>query len=572
MDTTVATTSPDDSATVPDYVPARMVNEFVYCPRLAYLEWVQGEWDDNLDTIEGRWVHRRVDDEPATDVPPPDEESQSSGDPRPLAARSVMLSSDRLRAIARLDLLEAEGRHATPVDYKRGTVPDTPARAWDPERVQLCLQGLILRDNGYVCDRGVLYFAGSRTRVEVVFDAELIAATEAAVDGLRRLAQSGVLPPPLEDSPKCVRCSLNAICLPDESRCWAGGPDVEVRRLVASRPNALPLYVQAQGTVVGKREDAFTVSGGPDGPVKVRAIDVSAVAVFGHVQVTTQALRALCDMAVPVTFHSLSGWLIGALNAGVGHKNVAVRIRQHATAADADVALGIARRFVEAKLANQRTLLRRNQRDVDGDVLGRIAMHARQTRGACTIEQLMGIEGMGARLYFSALPMLLRGQGAWAAGRFAEGGRNRRPPRDEVNAVLSFLYALLVRDATLAAITVGFDPYVGLLHAPHHGRPSLALDLAEEFRPLIADSTMLTVFNQGEVGASDFVRRARGVALSPRGRRVVIAAYERRLAQTITHPLFGYVVSYRRVIELQARLLRAVIVGEAAAYRGFTTR
>lgn len=563
--------------THPDLVPARMVNEFVYCPRLAFLEWVQGEWEDNLDTIQGRWVHRRVDHEPATDVPvPPESESggmgAGMGDERALTARSVLLSSGRLGAIARIDLLEAEGRDATPVDYKRGAVPDTPHRAWDPERVQICLQGLILRDSGYACIGGVLYFAESKTRVEIPFDDALVALTEQAVVGARAMAEAGRLPPPLVDSPKCVRCSLNGICLPDETRAWGGQPPDEVRRLVPARPDALPVYVQAQGGTISKRGDALSVTVPDEPPASVRMIDASSLAVFGHVQLTTQALRALCDEGIPVTFHASSGWLVGVLNGGLGHKNVLLRVRQHAVAADVTRSLAIARRMAEGKILNQRTLLRRNHAAADRRLLATLAMHARQTRGAQAIDQLMGIEGMAARHYFSVLPQLLKGAGEWAARRFAEGGRNRRPPKDEVNAVLSFVYALLVRDCNLAASVVGFDPYVGFLHAPHYGRPSLALDLAEEFRPLVGDSVTLNVFNQGEVAEKDFVRRARGVALSPTGRRAVIAAYERRMSQTVTHPIFGYVVSYRRVIELQARLLRAVLMGEAEFYRAFTTR
>ncbi|MFN8877670.1 MAG: Dna2/Cas4 domain-containing protein, partial [Gemmatimonadota bacterium] len=141
-------------ANVPDLVPARMVNEFVYCPRLAFLEWVQGEWDDNLDTIQGRWVHRRVDDEPATEV---GDDSGAADPDRPVTGRSVLLSSPSLGAVARMDLVEVEGRRATPVDYKKGTVPDMPWRAWDADRVQLCVQALILRDNGYETPQGVLY-------------------------------------------------------------------------------------------------------------------------------------------------------------------------------------------------------------------------------------------------------------------------------------------------------------------------------------------------------------------------------------------------------------------------------
>lgn len=563
--------------THPDYVPARMVNEFVYCPRLAFLEWVQGEWDDNLDTIQGRWVHRRVDREPATEVPAPAESNdaadESTASPeRPLTARSVLMSSDRLGAIARIDLLEAVGRDATPVEYKRGAVPDIPHRAWDPERVQLCLQGILLRDNGYNCTSGVLYFAESKTRVDVSFDEDLVEQTELAVRQSRDMAVSGRLPPPLADSPKCVRCSLNGICLPDETRTWAGGSSDEVRRLVPARPDALPVYVQAQGGIISKRGEALHVTVPDDPPVSVRMIDASALAVFGNVQVTTQALKALCDEGIPVTYHATSGWLVGVLGGGLGHKNVLLRVQQHAVAADGDRALHVARRMAEGKILNQRTLLRRNHTSADRRLLGTLAMHARQTRLAHAVDQLMGIEGMAARLYFGALPQLFKGAGEWAGARFAEGGRNRRPPKDEVNAVLSFVYALLVRDCNLAALTVGFDPFVGFLHAPHYGRPSLALDLAEEFRPLVGDSVTLSVFNQGEVTEKSFVRRARGVALSPAGRRAVIAAYERRMNQTVTHPTFGYVVSYRRVIELQTRLLRAVLLGEVPAYRAFTTR
>jgi len=548
-----------------------MVNEFVYCPRLAYLEWVQGEWDDNLDTIQGRWVHRRVDDEPATDVPDPD--SAGEGDARgPLSARSLLLSSDRLRAIARMDLLEADGRVATPVDYKRGAVPDTPNRAWDPERVQLCLQGLILRDNGYECAGGVLYFAESKTRVEVPFDDELVAMTEEAVSGVAAMAASVRMPPPLVDSPKCPRCSLTGICLPDETRLWSGAAPSEVRRLVPARPDALPMYVVTQGATVGKRDDRLRVTRADEPPVDVRLLDVSTLAVFGHVQVTTQAMRALLADGVPITYHTLSGWLCGAVDAGVGHKNVEVRMKQHARAADAPAALQVARRLVEGKILNQRTLLRRNLPERDGRLLGQLALLSRQTRAAADVEVLMGLEGMAARHYFGEFGRLFRGTGEWAGAIFAAGGRNRRPPKDEVNAVLSFLYALLVRDCLVAIAVTGFDPYRGFLHQPHYGRPSLALDLAEEFRPLIADSVAVQVFNQGEVGRKDFVRRARGVTLAPAGRKGVVAAYERRMMQTVTHPVFGYVVRYRRVVELQARLLRAVILGEAATYRPFTTR
>jgi CRISPR-associated endonuclease Cas1/CRISPR-associated protein Cas4 len=550
-----------------DYVPARMVNEYVYCPRLAFLEWVGGEWDDNLDTVQGRWIHRHVDREVAAAPRPGDTDGEV-----PPRSRSVTLSSERLKAIARIDLLEHDGDTVVPVDYKRGPVPDVPLHAYDPERVQLCLQGLILRDNGYSCDRGVLYFAASRSRVEVCFDDGLIAQTEAAVAATRALAERGRLPPPLVGSPKCTRCSLHAICLPDEINLLSSATDARPPRLMASSTAAMPLHVQAQGATIGLRGETLIVSTPGEPPVTVRLLDVSSVAALGNVQLTTQAMRALCDRGIPVTLHAASGWLVGVLNGGVGHKHVEVRVRQHAVAADAGGSLRIARRFVEGKILNQRVLVRRNSGEPDRQLLGQLARQARQCRGAATHEQLMGIEGLAARRYFEAFARLFGDAGAWAAVRFQEDGRNRRPPRDEVNAVLSFVYMLLLRDCVLATLAVGFDPYVGFLHANRYGKPSLALDLAEEFRPLVGDSVTITVFNQREVTQRSFLSRAFGVALTPAGRRAVIGAFERRMAHTVVHPVFGYQVSYRRLLELQARLLRAVLLGEVPDYRAFTTR
>ncbi len=554
-------------AGLPDLIPARMVNEYVYCPRLAYLEWVQGEWDDNADTVDGRYAHRRVDVETVAEVPA----SDAAAEDRSLTARSVTLSSDHLGVIARVDLLELEGRRATPVDYKRGPVPDTDTRAFDPERVQLCVQGLILRDNGYECDAGVLYFVESRTRVEVPFDAELEALARSAIAGLRGLADGGRLPAPLVSSPKCVRCSLAGICLPDEVN-RLSHPDLaeEPRRLVPGRDEALPLYVQEQGARVGKKDDRLVVSEGGETLRDVRLLDVSHVVLFGHVQVSTQALHELCGREIPVTYLSRGGWFYG-MTTGLAHKNVELRIAQH-RCAETEQALAIARSIVSGKIQNQRTILRRNLESRDVRLLGRLAVHARQARHVREAATLLGIEGMAAQLYFGAFHLLLRGAGAWAGEVFKEQGRNRRPPRDEVNAVLSFLYAVLTKECAVIAQAVGFEVYRGVYHAPKYGRPAMALDLCEEFRSLIADSVCLNLFNQGELAPGDFVKRARGVALTPSGRRTVLAGFERRMSQMVTHPVFGYTISYRRIIELQARLLRAVIMGEIPAYRPFTTR
>ena len=160
-----------------------MLNEYAYCPRLAYLEWVQGEFADSVDTVEGRFQHRRV-DRASGNLPSPSvsdavdtEEGEENKSAETIHARSVLLSDDSLGAIARIDLIEGQGNVVTPVDYKHGTAPDVPEGAWEPERVQVCIQGLLLRANGYTSTQGILYFVESRQRVPVPFDDTLVSRT-----------------------------------------------------------------------------------------------------------------------------------------------------------------------------------------------------------------------------------------------------------------------------------------------------------------------------------------------------------------------------------------------------------
>jgi CRISPR-associated protein Cas1 len=200
--------------------------------------------------------------------------------------------------------------------------------------------------------------------------------------------------------------------------------------------------------------------------------------------------------------------------------------------------------------------------------LAGLAEQAEQAEDAAS---LLGIEGTAARLYFGAFPSLLTGADSLPGPGFT-GLRNRRPPTDAVNCLLSFCYSLLAKELLAACLAVGFDPYIGLYHQPRFGRPALALDLAEEFRPLLADSTVLTLVNNREISASDFLVRAGAVTLTAEGRRTVIRAWERRMTTHVRHPVFGYQVSYRRAAELQARMLAARLTGELPTYQPLVTR
>lgn len=546
-----------------------MLNEHAYCPRLAYLEWVQGDFAHNTDTLDGQFQHRNVNVETGR-LPDPDTAVEER-----VHARSVMLSAPLIGLIARMDLIEADGTKVTPVDYKRGRAPDAAERAWEPERVQLCAQALILEENGYEVERGILYFVASRQRIEVAIDDELRARTRHLLAELRMSSEQAEAPPPLVDSPKCPRCSLVGICLPDETNLLRGIDDGDkVRRLVPGRDDALPLYVQSAGAKIG-RSGAELVVETRDGEKRVvRIVDTSHVALFGAVQISTQAVQELCERGIPVVYLSSGGWFYG-ITRGMDHKNIELRRRQFAAAASADRCLQIAKRLVGVKVRNCRTIIRRNAAEPPARTLERLKDLVATAEEATTLESLLGIEGTAARVYFEAYREMLRppkeDRGAETL-TFDFDGRNRRPPRDPVNSLLSLGYALLSKDLTIALQAVGFDPYLGFYHQPRYGRPALALDVMEEFRPLVVDSVVLSVINTGAVDLSDFIRRGGAVTLTQAGRGKFLRAYERRMDEEITHPIFNYRISYRRTLEVQIRLLARYLTGEIDEFPPFATR
>jgi CRISPR-associated protein Cas1 len=588
---------------LPEYLPARMVNEFVYCPRLFFYEWVEGVFAHSSDTVEGALRHEKL--ERKEDALPAAEEA---GEEK-VHSRSVELASDSLRVIAKIDLVEGQGGTVSPVDYKKGRPRDGDEgpEAWPADRAQVCVQALVLRDSGYDCREAVVYYSATKQRVRVPIDEALVEETRNAIESARRLAVSGRIPPPLADSPKCPRCSLVTICLPDETafalaaRADAdsrqlslfddGGANAdaaasevgtaslgEVRRLVPARDDLRPLYVTGHGLSVGKSGEVLQVREAGNAKSRSKLVqearinEISQVNLFGNVQMSAAAVQGLCWAEKPVAHFSFGGWFYG-ITQGLGLKNVFLRREQFRRAEDADFCLRVARDVVSTKIRNQRTLLQRNHVEPPALPLKRLKHLTEQAQRAGDLDELLGIEGAAARFYFESFAGMIKVDEA-DEGRpvFDFTHRNRRPPRDPVNALLSFAYSLLAKDLTIICLCIGFDPFIGFYHQPRFGRPALALDLMEGFRPLVADSAVLTALNTRMVTASDFIRVGNAVSLKPGGRKGFIRAYEQRIDTLVTHPLFGYRVSYRRVFEIQARLLARYVSGEILRYPGFETR
>ncbi|HEY5315597.1 MAG TPA: CRISPR-associated endonuclease Cas1 [Pirellulales bacterium] len=440
----------------------------------------------------------------------------------------------------------------------------------------------------------------TKQRVRVPIDEPTVAWTLDMLRQARETASSKLIPPPLVDSPKCPRCSLVGICLPDETTALQlhqpaaaravqqtlfdvgetaqaepaeGSGEREVRRLLPARDDLRPLYLNSQGFRVGKSGFVLKVQDKDKVVQEVRINEICQLSLFGNIQLTTQAIQALCEQEVPIAYFSMGGWFYGVTH-GLGVRNIYLRREQFRLADVPAFCLRLAGALVAGKIRNQRTLLQRNHVEPPASALVQMKCAMEDAEHAASLEELLGIEGNAARVYFQNLPGMIKPDERSSESNlnFDFKCRNRRPPRDPVNALLSLAYSLLAKDLTIVCHAVGFDPFLGFYHQPRFGRAALALDLMEPFRPLIADSAVLNAINTRMVTARDFVQAGNSVSLTPGGRKAFFRAYEQRMDTLVTHPVFGYRINYRRVLEIQARLLARVLTGELRTYPVFTTR
>lgn len=306
------------------------------------------------------------------------------------------------------------------------------------------------------------------------------------------------------------------------------------------------LYVTQPDAVLSKKYEAFSVAlRQEDGSWQKRSVPaqtVEQVVLMGNPQITGDALTYALELGLPVHYLTSFGKYLGS--ALPGHsRNGKLRLAQYALHLDTEKRLALVKTIVEAKIHNQFGVLYRH-----GQPDNALKARKKAAQKQSTLDQVRGMEGMAAREYFACWPAMLKQDWEFT-------GRNRRPPKDPINALLSFAYALLRVQVTAAVHVAGLDPYVGYLHEVHHGQPALVLDLMEEFRPLIADNLVLAVLNNREIQPKDFTESLGAYNLSDAGRKSFLQAFERKMTDEFKHPVFDYRCSYRRAVELQARLL-----------------
>ena len=329
------------------------------------------------------------------------------------------------------------------------------------------------------------------------------------------------------------------------------------------------LYLNEQQSIVKKRDEYLVIQYPDKRKVEVPLIKVSQVVVSGDVTLTTPALHTLLASGIEVCFLSMYGHFRGRLSPPVA-KNALLRRAQYAAHSQPEQALKIAQACVSGKLENMRTLLLRANRTLLDEEISTAATAIRaivpEVAKATHIGSLLGYEGNASAAYFRVFGKLLR------SSTMPFERRRRRPPTDPINAMLSLGYTLLSHQVASAIQIVGLDPYAGFLHQTRHGRPALALDLMEEFRPIITDSVVLNIVNHRILTERDFEAELGVVHLKEAAKKTFYAKFEERLLEEVQHPHFGYKTEYRRCIELQARLLGKWLTSEIPVYPPFSVR
>jgi CRISPR-associated protein Cas1 len=548
--------------------PARNVGEHAYCPRLFYLMEVEGLHRHSADTLSGLAVHKNVDRPSRT-------KKDAVGTEE---ARSLVLTSQTLGITATLDMAVMDGQNAQPLEYRKGMPkrligPDgkTLWESWPVDRVQLGLQAILLEQNGYKVTGLSAFYAATKTRLDLAWDDSVRQEALATLASAKQTAADKI-PLPLVNDPRCVGCSMQPVCLPDEVTHQLG-LNPNPRKVWPPDDEGIQIVAQTQGLKVGVRAEelVFTPHQGADPEARPFHVPVSAVnslSLLGSVQISTQAIHVLAEAKVPIAFLSSLGRLV-ALVEPMDAVSARLKAAQVRALDQPETRLELARRLIVAKISNQKTLLNRNHPRVESSDLEGLSDCGGKAGSAETVASLLGLEGRAAAIYFRLFGGMVKGEFGEA---FSRSGRQRRPPPDPVNAVLSMAYTTLANECVSALKTAGLEPVLGALHANSPGRPSLALDLMEPFRPLVADSLVITAFNKGELVSGYFQDTAMGCRLTDHGRRAFFKAYTRRMETRITHPEFGYKLTYRRMLILHARMIAAWFAGEFTNLSFITTR
>ncbi|MDO5083097.1 MAG: CRISPR-associated endonuclease Cas1 [Arachnia propionica] len=523
-------------------IPISLVANTAFCPRRTWLEAV-GEVVASFNMEAGQAAHSRVDSTVGT------------GSQR----RSVQVEDPEWGVYGTCDVVDVADGTVEVVEFKATPGKREPTVS-EANRIQLALQRRGLEAQGHVVSSQRVYFTNHRCSVPVEVDDELLAEAHRLVEVTREIVEGDTAPAPLLEEARCRFCSHAGVCLPEERR-WA-----PVKRVMVPDPHGEILHLTVPGARASLRRGRVIVQKGDEDLTDLPIERVAGIVVHGNVDLSTALVREGLYRGISIVWCSGRGRVIG-FGRSASSPNGGVRAVQLHTSLTGD--MGLADELIASKISNQATLLRRNAKQDCSDRVKELRTLAGRAGSAATVEELLGHEGRAARVYFEAFPVMLS-DASWIRDSWP--GRHGRGAVDPLNVALNYTYGLLLSEVVRAVHACGLDPHLGFVHSSTRNKPALALDLMEQFRPLLADSTVVMAINNKELTPDSFCRGLGDHRLTDSGRRAITASFERRIAQEFRHPVFTYKVSWRRAVEVQARMLLGYLDGSQDRYVGVRTR
>jgi CRISP-associated protein Cas1 len=532
------------------------LHAFAYCPRLFYLEEVEALYTQDAAVFAGRKLHEEL-------------AEQEEGEWEDLFLESVELG---LRG--RVDALRQRDGQVIPYEHKRGRChrdEQKQPQAWASDRLQvLAYACLIEAALGITIAEGRIRYHADNVLVRVPLDEVGRQWVRDQIIAARELRDATHRPPVTDNERLCTRCSLAPVCLPEEAR-LAHDRDWQPVRLFPEDDTRQVVHVLEPGTQVGRTGEQIKIRRRDEDTEVIPARQVGQVVLHSFSQISTQALHFCAEQEIGVHLVSGGGRYVGSFDARQG--SLQRRIAQYRALTQPTVCLSLARQLVWCRGQSQRKFLMRGNRGRNlpelTAAIAQMKLMLKLVKKADAIATLLGIEGNLAALYFGAFNYLLRSE--LPELQFAD--RNRRPPKDRVNALLSFGYAMLLKDVMNAVLAVGLEPALGFYHQPRTQAPPLALDLMEIFRVPLVDMIVVASINRGMWDVTeDFTMRGQQVWLSDLGRRKFVKLYEERKQEVWKHPVTDYSLTYRRLIELEVRLLEKEWLGEGGLFGQLVVR
>lgn len=535
------------------------LHALAYCPRLYYLEEVEELYTQDAAVFAGRRLHAEL-------------EKQEDED-----WEDLFLVSEELGLRGRVDALRTRDGQTIPYEHKRGRCykdENKQPQAWDSDKLQILSYCYLIESAlGIKVTEGRIRYHADNVLVHVRFDDKGKKMVENAIITARQLRTSKHRPPVTENERLCTRCSLSPVCLPEEAR-LAHNQEWQPIRLFPQDDEREIVHILEPGTRVGRTGEQIKITR-KDRPIeKIPAQQVGQLVLHSFSQISTQALHFCAHQGIGIHFVSGGGRYVGSFDNR--HGSIQRRIRQYEAFSNSDTCLSLAKKLVNCRGQGQRKYLMRSRRvkKLQSTKLERnieqMQAILKQIPQITSIESLLGIEGKIAALYFATLPCILAID---ILPQMRFNGRNRRPPKDRFNALLSFGYSLLIKDVMNSILSVGLEPALGFYHQPRSQAAPLALDLMEIFRVPLVDMIVIASINRQQWDVDrDFEIRGEQVWLSETGRRKFVGLYEQRKQETWKHPVTNYSLTYRRLLELEVRLLEKEWMGEGGLFAQLIVR